>query len=428
MNTPRLNSREIFVAETGSKDIAEQYMVYAPFAGVFLQVSEQDVSRLENAEKYPDDGELQQVIESLTDWSEKKLFKIETLSDMTELSINLNQICNFSCSYCYSAKGRSNKVIDQKTLFSTLSFFIDRKRTEENNLQLTFSGGGDPLMSFSLLKEAIEYSERLSRAHGFSIGYSIVTNGTLFHPDFIDLIRRYDVNVVVSFDVLEEVHHSQRGKYKEVCDGINYLIENGIYPGIRSTITALNVHRMEEMTLEMISKFPSLSGIAYEPVLKPSLFQDISDLEKFYDSFATHYLKAANLGFQHNFSVGNTIINSTEICKERACLGKFTLTPDGNITACSRICSSEEDFYERFHYGTVLENGDVVIDAGKLERIMQNNVYTYTECNACIAKWHCSGGCMLARFSYHQEYFNYHCNFIRKMTIMSLLNQKIEKI
>jgi len=223
--------------------------------------------------------------------------------------------------------------------------------------------------------------------------------------------------------VLEDVQNRQRGKYKKVCEGINYLIENGIYPGIRSTITRLNVHRMEEMVYEMVSKFPALGGIAFEPVLNPSLFADAFQLVAYYNAFIDHYFKAAELGSDFQLYVGNTVVLDAETCKERACLSKFTLTPEGEITACSRISSSKEDYYEYFRYGAIGEKGELIIDSKKLERIMQNNVYAYLECSSCIAKWHCGGGCLLARYCNNPEYFDCYCDFVRKMTVKSLLNQ-----
>lgn len=424
MKTPNLNSKEIFVSSLDSERPDEQYILYAPFAGIFIPASEEDVVRLENGKEFPDDEELQAVIRLLADKSERELLKIETLQETSELSILLNYICNFSCSYCYSAKGRSKKAIGKDKLLSALSFFIDKKRIDTDNIRLTFSGGGDPLMSPILLKEAIAYSEELANGQQFSISYGIVTNGTLITPGFIDLVKQHDINMVVSFDVLEDVQNRQRGKYSEVCKGINCLIENAIYPGIRSTITPLNVHRMEEMVKEMITKFPALEGIAFEPVLNQSLFPSVAALKDFYDAFAKNYFKASQLGLRHDFYVGNTLVNNTEVCKERACLSKFTLTPEGEITACSRISSSKEDFYEAFHYGTVADNANVRIDTDKLNDIMQRNVYSYPECNACIAKWHCSGGCLLARYGYQPDYFACYCDFVRKMTIGSLMYQQ----
>jgi len=216
------------------------------------------------------------------------------------------------------------------------------------------------------------------------------------------------------------VHNKQRNKYKDVCDGIDYLISNNIYPGIRSTITPLNVCRMEEMVETMISRFPQLGGIALEVVLNPTLFNKASELNDFYNDFVNHYFKTYELGTKNNFYVGNTIVNDIKEIKERACLSKFTLTPEGEITACSRISSPLEDFFKEFHYGKVT-NSEVKIDNEKLDNILGKNIYYYQECQSCIAKWHCCGGCLLARHTYNSTFYDIYCNFMRNMLVKTLL-------
>jgi radical SAM protein with 4Fe4S-binding SPASM domain len=423
MNTPLLNRQEIFTAHTESNDPDARYLIYAPFAGIHIQASKDTVLRLENISDFPEDKALQATYERLCN-KKNRLHKIKTIEETTEICILLNYICNFSCSYCYSAKGRSGKSIDKNKLQTALAFFIDKKRTDANRLHLTFSGGGDPLMSFPLLKEAITYSARLAKLQGFTIRYGVVTNGTLLNQEVVNLVKRYDVNMVISFDVLEDVQNAQRGKYKEVCAGLDDLIKNGIYPGIRSTITPLNVYRMEEMVEEMTNRFPALSGIAFESVSNPSFFCQPSDLNNFYTNFIDCYFKAYELGLQNDFYVGNTIVNNADFCSERACLSKFTLTPEGEITACSRVSSHREDFYEQFHYGTIMSDNKTVLNTDKLYGIMKKNVYSYSDCRSCIAKWHCSGGCLLERYTYGAAYFDIYCDFTRRMLIKTILKLK----
>ncbi|MCD8043153.1 MAG: SPASM domain-containing protein [Tannerellaceae bacterium] len=407
MNRTYLSRKDIFIEETHSNDPAEEYILYAPLKDAYLYASAENISP---AATYL-----------------SKLPQVKTVSctqypdTITELSILLNYICNFSCSYCYSAKGRSGKAMDVAHLKTALSFFIDRNRTTADTLQITFSGGGDPLMSFPLLKEGIEYAAFLAEQGHFTIKYGIVTNGTLLNDEFIRLVKKHSINLVISFDVLEEVQRLQRGKYREVCEGINYLIQHNIYPGIRSTITPVNVHLMQEMVAEMIAAFPALGGIAFEPVLNPSLFQDIAALKNFYSSFVDNYFKAEAIGREQRLYVGNTLVNNTYLYKERNCLGKFTVTPEGNITACSRISSPKEDFYDHFHYGTV-RNGKIILDTDKLDSIMKKDVYHYSACNTCIARWHCGGGCLLARYAYSPGFLETYCHFIRKMTLKAIIN------
>ncbi len=422
MKTPLLNQKEIVVAPLVQDKTGEHYLVYAPFTGLFLEKSREEVLRLEQVARFTADKELQDTYARLTT-RQRPLQQIQQIEETTEMSILLNYICNFSCSYCYSARGRSRKQIEKETLLTALDFFINRQRTRAPRLQLTFSGGGDPLASSSLLETAITYASRRAGEQGFDIRYGMVTNGTLLTPEIIGLVTSYKINLVISFDVLEEVHNKQRERYSDVCAGIDELISHQIYPGIRSTITPLNVDRMEEMVREMINRFPGLGGIAFEAVLNPSLFPTTEALKQFYTSFAENYFNACRVGLEHDFYVGNTLVNNAGQCRERACLSKFTLTPEGAITACSRISSPKEDFYDSFHYGTVTPDRQVQLDTDRLRHILSRNVYHYPECASCIARWHCSGGCLLARHVYSPEEFAIHCGFVREMLIQTLKNK-----
>ena len=420
MNIPKLNKQEIFVAWMPEVSCGKEYLIYAPLANYHLLASKEIVHRLENISTFSYDKDVSDIYARLTDNYPQKIQKTQGIEETAELSVLLNYICNFSCSYCYSAKGRSGTAIDKDKLFTALRYFIDKKRINTTNLSITFSGGGDPLMSPHLLNDAILYSDSLAQSQGFSIRYGIVTNGTLLNQEVIELVKQHKANLVISFDVLEDVHNKQRSKYKDVCDGIDYLVSNDIYPGIRSTITPLNVCRMEEMVETMISRFPQLGGIALEVVLNQTLFNEASELNDFYSNFVNHYFKAYEIGIKNNFYAGNTIVNDIKEIKERACLSKFTLTPEGEITACSRISSPQEDFFEEFHYGKVT-NSEVEIDNEKLDHILDKNIYYYQECQSCIAKWHCSGGCLLARHAYNSTFYGIYCNFMRKMLVKTLL-------
>jgi radical SAM protein with 4Fe4S-binding SPASM domain len=177
---------------------------------------------------------------------------------------------------------------------------------------------------------------------------------------------------------------------------------------------------MEEMVEWLSRRFPELHGVAFEAVLSPPMFGSIEELDNFYDTFTNHYFGVAERGAALGIEVGNTISNSVGGCKQRSCLSKLTITPEGNITACSRISSPREDFFADFHYGVVTDK-EVRMDYGALEHIMGHDVYSHPECGECIAKWHCGGGCLLARKHYSARQMESHCRFIRRMTLETLL-------
>ena len=76
-----------------------------------------------------------------------------------QLDILLNYTCNFKCVYCYSAQGRSQKEIDWISIKAMLDYLFDSNKKQTRPYVIHFSGGGEPLMSFQLIKQTVEYIE-----------------------------------------------------------------------------------------------------------------------------------------------------------------------------------------------------------------------------------------------------------------------------
>ena len=58
---------------------------------------------------------------------------------------------------------------------------------------------------------------------------------------------------------------------------------------------------------------------------------------------------------------------------------------------------------------------------------MSHNVRTKSECQSCVAKWHCGGGCLLAEVSNSAEYFSEYCYFMQNMVI-SVVENRIKQV
>ena len=345
--------------------------------------------------------------------SEKKIQKVKGPDDIKVLTILLNQVCNFSCAYCYSAKGRSKTILQEETLKTALDFFIRKERGD--NLQIVFSGGGDPMVSFDRFRMAVDYAFYKAHKEELKLDIDVVTNGSLLDNQAIDYIKEKGIGLVVSFDVLKDVHDTQRSHYDIVASTISKLIENRIGFGIRCTVTPLNVNRLCETIEELHKRFSNIKCIALEAVINKELFSGTDKLREFYDSFIENFTAAKKIGKQYGIDVGNTEYMNAAAFQERSCLGKFVLTPEGNLTACSRISSSNEDFHDDFLYGKVCADS-IVIDYDRYNNIMEEADAYLPECKDCMARWHCGGGCLLARKTYSKEYFKEHCRFICRIT------------
>lgn len=412
---PTLNKLDIFAYQQSDGRI----MLYAPVANVVAEMEYEEVLTLEHQAKI---GLHSEELVALTQ-KEVEIYQSQTPDKITELSILINQRCNFSCAYCYSANGRDNKEMNLEQLISIIDWFVDKKRGDK--LDITFSGGGDPILSFNLVRQGIEYALGKAQRASIELNVGIVTNGSTITSEQMDFISQYNIGLVVSCDIIEEIHNAQRSHYDIVASTIDELCRRNIEFGIRSTITPLNVTRQEEMVEVLHKRFPAVRSAAFEVVLNDSLFATSKDLERFYIDFEEHLFNAQALGDSYGITIGNTIINNVDVCKIRACLGKLVATPYGYLTACSRISSPQEAHYHKFVYGHIDKSG-VYANDSVISGILDKNAETYTECHSCIAKYHCSGGCLLARYSLPAEYFKCYCAFMKRMVVHRLKQLIIE--
>ncbi len=413
MNIPLLNSRDVFVYPHEG-----EYLLYAPLSSTIGLVSEEDVLSLErNLSKGVDDETLNEILSD----SEESVVQVLPWAQQPELTILLNQKCNFSCSYCYSKDGRDQTVLSWDIVKEVLNRFISPSRGR--SLSIVFSGGGDPILSFDIFRQAVLYARQLADSREINVEIGIVTNGSTLKQEYIDFIKDNKVDLVVSCDILKDVHNKQRSHFDVVAATIDHLCEQGMQVGLRSTITPLNVDRMVEMVEELHRRFPKVQGAAFEPVLNRELFPSVSSLRAFYDSFVTEIFKAVERGEQLGVKIGNTIINNVDTNKIRACLGKIVVTPRGELTACSRLSSPKESHYEDFCYGKVTETEGFLLDNERYQKIISHDVKSHKECQACLAKYHCSGGCLLARKSLPGDYIEAYCHFNREMVKRVLLSK-----
>ena len=185
---PTLNSLEIFAHQLTD----DKVLLYAPFANTVVESCHDEILDLE--QKACNNIYSEELV--LLSAKEETLYRTSKPENITELSVLINQRCNFSCAYCYSADGRDNKEMSPEQLTSIIDWFVDSRRGTE--LDIIFSGGGDPILSFDLLRQGIEYASNKAFPKGIQLNFGIVTNGSTITDEQLDFIEKYKINLVVS--------------------------------------------------------------------------------------------------------------------------------------------------------------------------------------------------------------------------------------
>lgn len=327
----------------------------------------------------------------------------------------LTDNCNLACSYCYAHDGHKEGTLSKEQIQRVVDYIFDSDR--DTNKHFTFIGGGEPFVNWELLKWSIEYIRRNSSKHKVYIG--IQTNATLLTQEKIEWLKKYNVQVGCSFDILPEIQNEQRpfvsGTQKSfdvVDSAIKMLIANNIVPGIRSTITLGNCYKMPDMVSLVISRYPQIKQIHMEHVSSVNLTWD-----NYYSSFVNNFYKAKQLAASNGIYLKNSIVRSIMTLRNRFCSGELCIATNGGVMACHRVSYADDVLFNRFNYGNVT-NKSVVIDINKLEIV--NNLFEYKrkrECLTCFAKYHCAGQCCNNKNLYNENDFDELCKFTQEMIL-----------
>ncbi len=428
---PQLTKNEIFPIPVGVEFGLEPRAVnllYSPFTDKALLVTEDYIEKVEAYLTHADPDAEPAVVnaaKALTDYEHRKHPMPVNIDPLhyNRMAILPNNVCNFRCSYCYSAHGRSGKVLSKEILKSALDNFINGERIPtDKRLAISILGGGEPLLSWDLVTFIITYSKQRTAQQGFpGIDIVLVTNGSVITQEIADVLKANQVQVSVSFEILEGIQNLQRAHYKEVCEGIDLLTANGVVPQLRACITLDNIDLMKDMIDEVLRRFPKTKEVMMEYVTDPERLTTPEQVREFYKKYLDNFFIAHDFAAQHGILLDCSAYRNFNMLIERFCPGDNVLTAYGEISVCSRIGAPADDGYPDSIYGKVNEDGTVTIDYDKFRSLMNRNVYYYEKCNNCPAKWNCAGGCMIHQYAYNEEIREQICEYMRNFTTRMLL-------
>ncbi|MDR0724636.1 MAG: hypothetical protein LBF59_01325 [Prevotellaceae bacterium] len=402
------------------------YIVYAPLSSTALIATAKNVDDIVSVLAGNDvSQEVKDTVKELTCNTEISLLTKQkgTIADYNNISLILNNKCNFSCSYCYSANGRSAEILSSEMLQGALSYFISRERTDTKKLSITFIGGGEPMLSWSLICEAIGYALQRAEKESFNVRFKVITNGSLLPEGSLDFIIANKLEMVVSFDILADIQNLQRKHYAQVKDNIIQMLEHGVPVSINSVVTSANVLRQTEMVEEAFNVFPGLDCLSFEPC-KEMMPEIINTLDAgFYDDFIRCFFEARQTAARHDIMLTSSILRHVDYVVERFCPGEFGICPDGSVTACPCVSSPELPYFKDYIYGNIDLQGHVVIDKAKLKALVRENVTSYSECTGCFIKWNCGGDCTYLNRTGNSESKRLRCNFMQKFIKHALWNR-----
>lgn len=420
-NLNRYNIYSIPVGNYFGVDDDRCQLVYSPLANVFFLSTPDEVKRLDSL--IVDDNHNDPTLNTLLKQDAFAERDSEVSSDtFCTLHLLLNEKCNFKCKYCYSASGRSTAELAINEIAPMLDYFLSPERKAVKDRTVMFMGGGEPSLSWNILKEATLYAEEITAGTDVTPHFAITTNGSILTKEMIEFFKLHDFTVQLSFEVLPDVQDKQRGSYKTVAKNVRWLTEEGVKNYVRSTVTELNVDRIPEMVEHCHKEFPLVKKLSCQQVVDPGYFTSVDIVKDFFTRYFKSFKEGERLAEKYDITLRSSsshLINYSK--RERFCYNLVCLTPYGTLTVCPDVSSPSEADYPDAIFGQI-EGSGVKINRKRFAEITGNSIHSIDKCRNCFAKWNCGSGCPSSRRVYSPEIFDAICDHYRSMLTDSLIN------
>lgn len=191
-------------------------------------------------------------------------FEAEKNTDyFSTLILNVSNTCNMKCSYCFANHGTyASKagLMSEKTALDAVEIYYGRYKRIK---QVKFFGG-EPFMNLPVIGAVCRrVTEKYERKEIMQLPeFKVVTNGTIMPQKAMEMILKYNMQVVFSMDGPEEIHDYARkfadgkGTYSTIKNNFMKLrkFTDDQQPyGVEMTYSA--VHKKRGMSMKDVTDF-----------------------------------------------------------------------------------------------------------------------------------------------------------------------------
>lgn len=341
-------------------------------------------------------------------------------------TISVAQACNLACTYCYGdcgTFGMAPQLMSQETARKAVDLAFQRAGGI-GEVNITFFGG-EPLLNFPVIEDAVHYSQRLGQKWGKDVAYSITTNGTLLNDEIIDFLCDWRFSVMVSLDGPPELQDDQRpfkdgrGSFEVIAPKLRRLREKRGGLTVRPTLTSNKIHTqqvsdfLDEMGFTRI-QFGWAAGTCFHKDMLDLTFGDLKELHKQEVAAAERILDQLEAGEHvayNPFVEFLENIHGQKKIKMRCGLarGNSTVAADGQIFPCHRYVGMEAYAIGDVETGIDPERAyQVVADYNRVRQFCTRTCWAHNVCGGPCPQYvaHPDGR--------HLEPDNQHCYFQRK--------------
>lgn len=305
------------------------------------------------------------------------------------VNLHLTHKCNLRCTYCYTG----DKTLGDMSPATLRQSFAFMEQLPADAIDVVFFGG-EPLVRFDLMQEAVALAAGLDKAYHFKV----TTNGTLLDPGRIDWLRAHEVYVSVSVDGPGQANDVNRvfpdgsGSWRLIEPQLAGLLAAMPHSGVFLVVHPANMERLADSVghvLDLGFRFVNLA-LDYSADWTPALFERLSQA---YVALAKVYETRTRRGERFYLSVFDgriqTRVRGQPALSERCSpgVGTLSIAPSGHLYPCVQFV--REDRQPQLRIGHV----DRGLASGHDRHCSGCDEVPDDTCGACFLKDRCSHWC-----------------------------------
>lgn len=341
---------------------------------------------------------------------------IDNKNDYYHIIINPTLSCNFNCWYCYEEK--SNKSRMTFDTLNRIKKFITYISTKNVDIAISFFGGEPLLMFENIIKSVIDHTCSECNKKNCKYTISFTSNGYLINENIVNYLKdKRVINFQITLDGSRELHDKTRhnknsGSYDIILNNIKLLVSNNINVTVRINYTDANLHTLNKIADDFISKFTldSLKNIifSFHQVWQNkniNLNYEINEVINYFNK----------KGMFTRIPIFDNVRNSCYGDKRNSVIINY----NGDLFKCTAI-----DFINHKRDGYINEEGMLIWENNSLNNRL-NSKFKNKPCLSCRILPICNGGCSQKALEYSNTDY---CilNFDEKEKDEVILNKFIE--
>lgn len=332
-----------------------------------------------------------------------------------KIVVKIASRCNINCSYCYmynlgdSSYKMQPKFIEEHTTRNFAKKVLSHLRETKSTYVFIIIHGGEPLLMdkkdfeifINCFNEILESEIKLY--------FTLQTNGILIDKEWIEIFKKYKINVGISLDGPKKDNDRYRvdkkgnGTYDKVMNGLNILKQNGFNSGI------LSVMNLDSNPIEYYNHFKNLDVPSFDVLLLDATHDNKHDIFNKKVSPSEWYIKMFDEWFNdknQKFRIRIFDLIIKEILGEETtsdALGihennVVVLETNGDLEAVDVLKACGESFTKN---GININTHEIdeITKSELIDVYYNSGKYLCKKCLACPVQDICGGGYLPHRYS-----------------------------